>query len=409
MSTNHNRIKVADLETNQPNKILKTNVKGELEFSNENTKIETYNALDATTEGKALDARQGKVLKDMISNISTSPPSLVNDLTTGGTAKALTAEMGKTLENTKLTASLATDAETQISSSAAEDNKVVSRVKLFNWWNWIKTQTQNISGTWNFINKVTLATGSTTSPPLVIPNGTLTTTPLNGAIERDSSGKLWTTYSSLRSRLITSSDPLILLAYKFQNNLEVYLQTSISETKQAITSNTEIGKIANISIQRLNATTLTNRTSWNSNPKLPTTSKIEVFLKINNGLFATHWSGSNPVNQIKVMEYSGNLSGYKNYQELLLFNIQNSDPLTAQWSTITFPEQIFREGITTRTDKSYYLRDALNTRTLGASEASFSFAFVNTLDFEDATNANGLNTNIQLRANNYALYIETIR
>lgn len=33
MSTNHNRIKVADLETNKPNKILKTNLDGELEFS----------------------------------------------------------------------------------------------------------------------------------------------------------------------------------------------------------------------------------------------------------------------------------------------------------------------------------------------------------------------------------------
>ncbi|MDP5201123.1 hypothetical protein [Flavobacterium sp. DG2-3] len=34
MSTNHNRIKVADLETNAPDKILKTNENGELEFSN---------------------------------------------------------------------------------------------------------------------------------------------------------------------------------------------------------------------------------------------------------------------------------------------------------------------------------------------------------------------------------------
>ncbi|WP_264551936.1 hypothetical protein [Flavobacterium sp. N2038] len=64
MDTNHNRIKVADLETNQQNKILTTNSSGELEFSD-------------------------------INNI------LVNDLTTGGTTKALTAEMGKSLESTK--------------------------------------------------------------------------------------------------------------------------------------------------------------------------------------------------------------------------------------------------------------------------------------------------------------------
>jgi hypothetical protein len=33
MSTNHNRIKVADLETNEPNKTLVTNEKGELTFN----------------------------------------------------------------------------------------------------------------------------------------------------------------------------------------------------------------------------------------------------------------------------------------------------------------------------------------------------------------------------------------
>ncbi|MCV9928115.1 tail fiber domain-containing protein [Flavobacterium sp. LS1R49] len=65
MSTNHNRIKVADLEKNQPDKILITNVDGELEFIDPNI-------------------------------------FFVNDLTTGGTAKVLTAEMGKNLQNSKV-------------------------------------------------------------------------------------------------------------------------------------------------------------------------------------------------------------------------------------------------------------------------------------------------------------------
>ena len=67
MNTNHNRIKVSDLETNQPDKILTTNSEGELEFSNLNSiKNNSHNGLDYTQEGKALDARQGKVLKDLI-------------------------------------------------------------------------------------------------------------------------------------------------------------------------------------------------------------------------------------------------------------------------------------------------------------------------------------------------------
>ncbi|MCV9928112.1 tail fiber domain-containing protein [Flavobacterium sp. LS1R49] len=65
MSTNHNRIKVADLEKNQPDKILITNIDGELEFIDPNI-------------------------------------FFVNDLTTGGTAKVLTAEMGKNLQNSKV-------------------------------------------------------------------------------------------------------------------------------------------------------------------------------------------------------------------------------------------------------------------------------------------------------------------
>ncbi|WP_406845517.1 hypothetical protein [Flavobacterium soyae] len=70
MDTNHNRIKVADLEKNQPDKILTTNSNGELEFSDvNNIKTDSYNALDYTQEGKSLDARQGKVLKDLIDNI----------------------------------------------------------------------------------------------------------------------------------------------------------------------------------------------------------------------------------------------------------------------------------------------------------------------------------------------------
>ncbi|WP_281225939.1 hypothetical protein [Flavobacterium aquiphilum] len=128
MSTNHNRIKVADLEKNQPNQILTTNDSGELEFSDiNNIKTENYNALDYIAEGKALDARQGKVLKDLIDTINTLLTSddvnldtvqelvdaiktvetslstiLINDITTGGITKALTAEMGKQLELKKL-------------------------------------------------------------------------------------------------------------------------------------------------------------------------------------------------------------------------------------------------------------------------------------------------------------------
>jgi len=162
MSTNHNRIRVADLETNQPNKILKTNAKGELEFSDANNQTENYNALDCTTEGKALDARQGKVLKDMI------------DL--------------KPVD-------LASDAETQISAVVSEDKKVVSRLKLFNWWQWI------IRSPLKWYNTITLNQGNSKNVPLIIPTGVLTTTPIVGAIETDSKSIYYTSYDGIRKNL----------------------------------------------------------------------------------------------------------------------------------------------------------------------------------------------------------------
>ncbi|MEN2416401.1 hypothetical protein [Flavobacterium mesophilum] len=73
MGIDHNRIKVSDLETNQANKILTTNEKGEIQFSDlDNIKIDSYNGLDYNISGKALDARQGKVLNDLISDTSSA-------------------------------------------------------------------------------------------------------------------------------------------------------------------------------------------------------------------------------------------------------------------------------------------------------------------------------------------------
>jgi hypothetical protein len=93
MSIDHNRIKVADLEKNQPNKILTTNTAGELEFSDiNNIKIDSYNALDYTDAGKALDARQGKVLQDTKENTSNKVQDIeVNKSSTAlfGSVKAI--------------------------------------------------------------------------------------------------------------------------------------------------------------------------------------------------------------------------------------------------------------------------------------------------------------------------------
>jgi len=372
-----------------------------------------------------LSAEQGKLLQNQINGINTLLSSdnidldtiqeivdaienvesylstiLVNDLKTGGVAKALTAEMGKQLDQIKLTATLATDAETQTTVSVAEDNKVVSRSKLFNWWESMKSQAQTIKAVWNF------------SQGILIPNGVLTTVPQNGAIERDSNGLLWETHNGIRSKLITSADGLILLAYKSLSTIQTDITGAISAIYEKTSSLSVIGSIRYVSVLRLNAT---NETYFlNTSPLVgsiePTIAKTEVFLKINNGLFATDYTGRGAINQVKIMEFSGlKNNGLKNYQNTILTDMHTSNPLTAQWSTIRFVVQSIVDGVVSNSDALYYLRDDANSRTFSASEASFSFAFKNTITYADATNALGENKRKVIRNNNYALYIETIK
>lgn len=178
----------------------------------------------------------------------------------------------------KLTGTVATNPEMQITAPVAEDNKMASRSTLYNWWEWVRANALNISGKLtinnnniivkapaigtypyssvsndaihNFANgtnylrvgyqrlfwsiegftvifqtttptqnndlklpnksgtlavindSVVTAAGTATTPSFIIPNGTLTTVPQNGAIERDSSGKLWQTINNVRTELV---------------------------------------------------------------------------------------------------------------------------------------------------------------------------------------------------------------
>lgn len=134
---------------------------------------------------------------DAIETVQVSLSSiLVNDLTTGGVTKALTAEMGKFLDQIKLTATLATDAETQIMAVVPEDNKVVSRSKLFNWWENIKATAQTISHPWIFSDsimakaatfenvKISSLKGTLIRQLVVNPDGTLSSSPISTQTKR---------------------------------------------------------------------------------------------------------------------------------------------------------------------------------------------------------------------------------
>lgn len=390
MSTNYNRIRVADLEKNQPNKVLITNEKGELEFHDANNlQTEKYNALDCTTEGKALDARQGKVLKDMIDNVNLSPPSLVNDLTTGGTTKALTAEMGKTLENTKLTASLATDAETQIIASVAEDKKVISRLKLFNWWTWIKSQAQTVSGAWNFTNKVTLASGTINNPPLIIPNGTFTNTAQNGAIERDSSGKLWTTRSGVRYMLTEDDGSYIkILLNGGQKTLDTpspYVTTNTVTDTLLGTFNA--GSLSNSILAKLSMMGSAGDVVAGGGTIAPTVSKFQIVIKFTNALLSSSYWGPGTVSELVLID-NLNVTG-------------TTAMLTGTYAAWDSNVGLFN-GI--------YVWDSTNPASpKNLNGVSAQIFCRRRTEFADATNANGKNQAIRVYTSITSTLIERIR
>lgn len=140
------------------------------------------NNLTQTTSGKVLDARQGKALNDLIT--------------------ALTTTVG-----TKLTGMQATDAETQITAAVTEDNKFVSRSKLFNWWAWVKGQAQTIVGVFTFntsplVPDVTYGDNSTKAA---------NTKFVQGAVSAINSNFLFNNVNSTPSATLTGSTGQVIL------------------------------------------------------------------------------------------------------------------------------------------------------------------------------------------------------
>lgn len=356
MSTNHNRIKVADLETNQHNKILITNLNGELEFSDvSNLQTENYNELDCSTEGKALDARQGKVLKEMIDN---------------------------------KTVNLASDSETQSSTAVSEDNKVVSRSKLFNWWQWIKSQTHTISGAWNFTNKVTLAPGTKDIPSLIIPNGTLTSLYQNGAIERDATGKLWTTRYSNRYMLTEDDGSYIkILINGKQRTLDTpapYISTNV--TKETLLGVFEAGTLSNSILARLTMIADIGD-SIESGSIAPIADKFQIVIKFKNALLKSSWWGKEYLNELVLID-NVNVTG----------TTAMLKGTGAHWDS--------EVGIF----NNYYVFDSINpSESKNLSKVTAEIVCRRLFEFEDAANSKGHNLAIRAWTNITSTFVERLR
>ncbi|WP_433765723.1 hypothetical protein [Flavobacterium ginsenosidimutans] len=426
MSTNHNRIRVADLEKNQPNKILKTNQNGELEFTDANNlQAESYNALDCITEGKTLDARQGKVLKDMI------------DL--------------KPVD-------LASDTETQISAAVPEDKKVVSRLKLFNWWEWMKRKSEIIVGNWTFNNilkignsgylmtdtykfcirgnqgktlqicvegvaddsisidvtgislknRLTLPIGTSTIPALVIPNGVLTSSPQKGAIERDLTGELYHVINNARYRIFDSRDSGNFLTTTWRST---YTSSASVSGTYVNTSASSISSIASGALGSSNQGNYLFKTfdnylikNGNYSPSLiaPKSVLFEVYLKGNNCKF----SGSQYIKLYSVERTDVTTeNSIRNYEIPIQTNLSQSGDLLG--SVLMFSETTYDTygNKILENYKKYFLQtiDYVGNYTdLKFSDASISLEYRVSVLFDDSTNQNSKNVYARPIFTNYS-------
>ncbi|WP_369012556.1 hypothetical protein [Flavobacterium anhuiense] len=454
MSTNHNRIRVADLEKNQPNKILKTNQNGELEFSDANNlQVESYNALDCIVEGKTLDARQGKVLKDMIDN---------------------------------KTVNLASDAETQINIAVSEDSKVVSRSKLFNWWQWVKSQTLTITGVWNFskglktetsrdgytwtsqmtnysffvcentpyhyseieisangIRKkqdnmqsfigfgtitqdnlvnipnqsgtlalkndfVKTAVGTTETPSLIIPNGKLTTVPQNGAIERDAQGDLYHVVNGVRYKISDNRDSNLSLAatWKSTNTSTAFISGEYTNSTAVAISPVPSGALGSSNQGNYLFKTFDNYLIKNGNYSssliAPKSVLFEVYLKGNNCKF----SGNQYIKLYSVERTDVTTeNSIRNYEIPMQTNLSQSGDFLG--SVLMFSETTYDTfgNKILENYKKYFLQTINyvgNYTDLKFSDASISLEYRVSVLFDDSTNQNSKNVYARPSFTNYS-------
>jgi hypothetical protein len=292
--------------------------------------------------------------------------------------------------NTKLTATLATDAETQIDTNVSEDNKVISRLKLFNWWEWIKKQPLTLS------NKLALSSGNTSTPALIIPNGILTTVPQNGAIERDSSGNLHHVVSSSRYRLLDDRDysNMLTATWKSKTSFGPWIpsRNDVDFTKMDEVSipSTTLGNGGNKGIYLFKTTDeyLIKNGSYASGKTPPKGILFEAFLKGNNCTF----SGNPAIRLYSVLRTDiDTWMNYRSYEVPLVCYLGQSSG--KYFSIINFSEKTHDNlgNVTSETFKKYYLY-ALDGSGIYFSNASISVQYRITVLYEDSQNSLGLNS-----------------
>lgn len=452
---------------------------------------------DLTTGGSEsiLSAEQGIVLQNQIDSINTLLASdnvdldtiqeivnaieqvqmsldtiLINDLTTGGITKALTAEMGKQLNEIKLTATIATDAETQITTSVTEDNKVVSRSKLYNWWNWLRRlplilnndisttdylgqaksvmnylgfTIYNTSGTKLFyVNKngvhfnsngsasggitlmddlnnvnsnlltlpnksgtlaicydaVNTCYGTATKAPLIIPNGTLTTVPQSGAIERDIQGNLYHSTGSTRKKIIDESDAVKYLQTTYRNSKTSNVTNSYSPYSTTMSSfassimnafgSAETGNYLLKTVDQYEDGYLPVEPGF----YLPDNVVFEFYLKGMNCKFG----GESKIKMYGIQRTGATSTSLRSY-EIPLIITTASDGINS-WSILSYEENSYdmKGNIIDTVYRSYPLQTYSYTGYNGNGNLKFNDSIISldpsiTFSYEDPYNENGMN------------------
>lgn len=304
-----------------------------------------------------------------------------------------------TVLNAKLTATLATDAETQITAAVTEDNKVVSRSKLYNWWTWLKTQAL----TWG--NKITLMSGTSTTPPLVMPVGTLTATPQNGAVERDSNGRLWTTRGGVRYRLVEDDGSVILLSLNLAPKIGIIdITTTTSTVTETVLATLPAGTFSYTNLTRLNFMLNGDNAKVNGDAGTvePTETKVEYILRLTNATFDGSFWMTQPLGTDLLLT-QGTFSPFTVFGATKKFTINNISNIYCNIQGGGVNNILYNDG------NYMYVTNADRTALVQLNTVTSQIVQRVTTSYADANNISGNNLKRRIWVNLQAFYFEKIR
>lgn len=245
--------------------------------------------------------------------------------------------------------------------------------------------------------------GNIKGTSLIIPKGSITTATQEGAIERDSNGKLWTTRNGKKYKLIEDDGSIISLIANFPPKTYSDTPAAITTSYTLVLGSIGIGEIANIFAGRIGLIFNTYWTESGGGSVMPTSIKVEYFLRITNGTYDSYIWGVNPsgtdllIYSYDILSDTTHLSVFYKNQSFPVYSKIGNTGVNGNYNGIGV-QNTFRNT-----------RKADNSNNQNVSECSFQIVKKVTHTYADATNVNGNNRQVNVSIETNTCYMEKIR